>query len=105
MKPEKQSIALPSGTLDYWVAGEGTPVVHCHPAGGVRWGGVQKALATKFKLYTPIVPGFDGTADHADIETIRDVAGLIARFIDRAIGKPVDLIGHSFGGWVAAWLA
>jgi pimeloyl-ACP methyl ester carboxylesterase len=105
MQPEKKTIALASGPLEYWVAGSGAPVVHCHPAGGVRWGGVHEALAGRYTVYAPVVPGFDRSADHAAVTTIRDLGKLMGTFIDTVIGDKVHLIGHSFGGWVAAWLA
>jgi pimeloyl-ACP methyl ester carboxylesterase len=105
VQPEKKTITLPSGPLEYWVAGTGAPLVHCHPAGGVRWGGVHEALAERYTVYAPVVPGFDGSADHAAVATVRELGQLMGTFIDEAIGDKVHVIGHSFGGWVAAWLA
>jgi len=33
------------------------------------------------------------------------LAKLTGEFIDRAIGSECDVVGHSFGGWLACWLA
>ena len=105
MQPQASRVALSSGELGYYAAGEGRPVVYLHPAGGVRWTRVQDALAGSFKLLVPVMPGFDGTPAHAPVKSMRALAALAAEFIDKAVGAPCDLIGCSFGGYLATWLA
>jgi pimeloyl-ACP methyl ester carboxylesterase len=53
----------------------------------------------------PVVPGFDGTARHEKLRSMADLGDLVAEFIDTVIKEPCDVVGHSFGGWVATWLA
>jgi len=101
----KQQIELPSGELTYEVVGEGHPVLFLHPAGGVRWSPFHEGLARSFKVYVPIMPGFDGTPFHESVRSMEALAGVVGEFVDRAIGGNCDVIGHSFGGWLAAWLA
>jgi len=105
MQPQPSRISLSSGELAYYAAGEGRPVVYLHPAGGVRWTKVQDELAGSFKLLVPIAPGFDGMPAHSSVRSMKALAGLVAEFIEKTVGGPCDVIGCSFGGYLAAWLA
>lgn len=104
-QPALSTAQLATGALSYCVAGEGRPVLHLHPAGGLHWGGVHAALAKTHKVYAPVAPGFDGTPDHPGVDSIAGLGLLAAEFIERVVGGPCDVVGHSFGGWVAASLA
>lgn len=90
----------------YGVAGTGPAVVFLH-----GWGlsyrayhaALRRLVAARLRVYAPALPGFGGTADLPRAE--RDLAGY-ARWVDCfmsavGIGKPVTLVGHSFGGGVA----
>jgi len=105
MQPQPSRISLSSGELAYYAAGEGRPVVYLHPAGGVRWTKVQDELAGSFKPLVPIAPGFDGMPAHSSVRSMKALAGLVAEFIEKTVGGPCDVIGCSFGGYLAAWLA
>jgi len=105
MQPQASRVSLPSGELSYFAAGEGRPVVYLHPAGGVRWTKVLDELAKSFKLHVPIMPGFDGTAAHASVKSMKALAALVGEFVAKLVGGPSDVIGCSFGGCLAAWLA
>jgi pimeloyl-ACP methyl ester carboxylesterase len=86
------------------IRGAGRPLVYLHPAGGVRWSKVLEKLSETYALHVPTFPGFDGTAIDPAITSRRALATAVGRYIDK-IGKPVDVIGCSFGGAVALWLA
>jgi len=105
MQPQARKISLSSGELSYFAVGEGRPLVYLHPAGGVRWTKVQDELAKSFKLLVPIMPGFDGTPAHVQVESMKGLAALAGEFIEKTLGGPSDVIGCSFGGYLAAWLA
>ena len=75
------------------------PLVYLHPAGGVR----PTRVLEKLKPHQPVFPGFDGTAVQ-DIRSRKDLALWAARYIEK-LGQPCDVIGCSFGGAVALWLA
>ena len=53
----------------------------------------------------PVIPGFDDTPVLASVASMRDIAHLAAEFVETVIGDPADVIGQSFGGWAAPWLA
>jgi len=85
--------------------GTGRPLVYLHPAGGVRWTKVLDALAETHTVHMPTFPGFDGTPLHSGIDTRKALAGLVADYIESEIGQACDVMGSSFGGAVALWLA
>jgi pimeloyl-ACP methyl ester carboxylesterase len=102
---QEASVDLSSGKLTYFHAGTGRPLLYLHPAGGVRRSQVLAGLAESFALYVPVIPGFEGTPFHEGVTTRRALAGLAGEFMDRVIGKRCDVMGWSFGGCVALWLA
>jgi pimeloyl-ACP methyl ester carboxylesterase len=105
MQPQQRKVSLSTGELTYFVAGEGRPIVYLHPAGGVRWTRVLEGLAKSFALHVPVMPGFDGTLAHGTVKSMQGLAKLSGEFIDKVIGGPSDVMGCSFGGCVALWLA
>jgi pimeloyl-ACP methyl ester carboxylesterase len=105
MQPQQRKVSLSTGELTYFVAGEGRPIVHLHPAGGVRWTRVLEGLANSFAVHVPVMPGFDGTIAHGSVKSMRELASLVGEFIGKVGGGPCDVIGCSFGGYLAAWLA
>ena len=85
--------------------GSGRPLVYLHPAGGVRWTGVLERLARSRTLHVPTFPGFDGTETEASVSSRQGLARLVGEYIERNIGTACDVMGCSFGGAVALWLA
>jgi pimeloyl-ACP methyl ester carboxylesterase len=102
---QARTVSLSTGELTYFVAGEGRPVVYLHPAGGVRRTRVLEGLAKSFALHVPVMPGFDGTTAHSAVKSMRGLASLVGEFIEKVMAGPGDVIGCSFGGYLAAWLA
>jgi pimeloyl-ACP methyl ester carboxylesterase len=86
--------------------GSGKPLLILHEElgwpGWLKW---NSALAQKHSLLIPQHPGFSRTVRSEWISNIRDMAGLYARYlVDQQIA-PVDAIGFSLGGWIAAEMA
>lgn len=109
MERREHTIRLASGALRYAVQGRGRPLLYLHPLGGLRWTRVLDRLAQTHTVYAPLMPGFDGSPTHAGVNSGEQAGRLAGEFIDSAIeasrSAPVDVMGHSFGGWVALWLA
>jgi pimeloyl-ACP methyl ester carboxylesterase len=101
----EQSIRLASGELTYLQAGSGRPLLYLHPAGGVRRSQVLEGLAQSFALYVPVFPGFEGTPFHPGIDSRQALARLVAEFHANVVKTRCDVMGWSFGGCVALWLA
>jgi len=105
MEFARKDVKLASGNVTYFVGGSGQPLLYLHPAGGIAVSKPLEALTERHTLYMPLTPGFDGAPVHPGVNTMEGLADLAAAFIDAVIGKPCDVIGASFGGWEALWLA
>jgi pimeloyl-ACP methyl ester carboxylesterase len=101
----EHSVRLTSGELTYFRAGSGRPLLYLHPAGGVRRSKVLEGLAQSFALYVPVMPGFEGTSFHPAVRTRQALAAMAAEFLQAIIGPRCVVMGWSFGGAVALWLA
>ena len=102
---ESARATLASGEVRYWFAGAGAPVLYLHAAGGARETAGLELLAQRNRVYMPVIPGFDDTPLLESVATMRDIARLGAEFIETVIGERTDVIGQSFGGWAAPWIA
>jgi len=102
---QEKKIQLASGELSYFRAGSGPPLLYLHPAGGVRRSKVLEGLAQSFALHVPVIPGWEGTAFHPGVSTRSALGELIAEFHADVIATRCDVMGWSFGGAVALWLA
>jgi pimeloyl-ACP methyl ester carboxylesterase len=90
--------------IQYLEDGDGPAVVMLHGAGGLRVDEqVFAALASHYRLLVPSQPGFDGSTP-GQAATIPEVADVMAAFIRATVGR-ASVIGESFGGAVASWLA
>ena len=105
MNFEKRIAKLDDGKVDYYIGGEGSPVLYLHGAGGLLKSRAHELLSTSHRLYMPVTPGYDGTEFFEGVDTMSRLADLTAKFILSEIGNSCDVIGHSFGGWQACWLA
>ena len=85
--------------------GSGRPLVYLHPAGGVRWTAALERLARTRTLHVPTFPGFDGTETEDWVTSRQGLAHLAGDYIEKNIGAACDVMGCSFGGAVALWLA
>ena len=101
----EKKIQLSSGELTYFHAGQGRPLLYLHPAGGVRRSKVLAGLADSFSLHVPVIPGWEGTAFHEGLTSRHRLSQLVAEFARKLIGERTDVMGWSFGGAVALWLA
>ena len=85
--------------------GEGKPLVFLHGLFGQEWGGFLDDLATTRKVYAP---AHAGSVDLADLETLDGLWDLLIYYDDLFASLRLDrfdLVGHSFGGMVAAEFA
>ena len=77
------------------------PLVYLHPAGGVR----PTKVLEKLQPHQPVFPGFDGTPTDRNFTSRKQLGAWVGQYIEREIGGPCDVMGCSFGGAVALWLA
>lgn len=108
-KIRKQVVPVLGGALDITVniAGKGKPLVFLHSAGGFYWDDFLDGLADHYTVYAPHFPGTaPGKPNEIDVvDNLWDVVLAYDDLLDGLGLKKVRLIGHSFGGLLAAELA
>lgn len=86
--------------------GNGKPLLVLHEElgwpGWLKW---NAALAEKHTLLIPQHPGYSRTPRAEWIANVRDLGGFYANYLLEQNLAPVDVIGFSLGGWIAAEMA
>src|SRR6266478_2547582 len=87
--------------------GDGEPFVYLHSALGesMLWLPFHQAFAKKFKVYSPLHPGFGHSGGFEQIADIEDMAFHYIDMLDSLGLEQVCLGGVSLGGWIAAEIA
>lgn len=101
-----KTIATPHVPVRYFEGGDGAPLVFLHGAGGlVAEDPFLNALAKKYHVYAPLLPGY---GDSEECSELRDMLDFTLHTWDvvGALGlKDPILVGHSMGGMIAAEMA
>ena len=86
--------------------GSGKPaVVLHHSIGGLGWTPLHEALARRFQLFAPDIPGYGRSQRPEWARDPRDLAILLNDGLERLALADVVLIGLGFGGYLAAEMA
>ena len=86
--------------------GTGRPLLIFHDELGYPgWMAWNAALAETRTLLIPLQPGFGKTPRVDWIRTYRDLAGFYSQMVREMLLEPVDVIGFSAGGFIAAEMA
>jgi pimeloyl-ACP methyl ester carboxylesterase len=103
---ELKTIPTPHAPVRVFEGGNGKPLVFLHGAGGLTaQDPFLAALAAKFKVYAPLLPGY---GDSEEAPGLRDMLDITLHYLDLvdALGlKDPLLAGHSMGGMIAAEMA
>jgi pimeloyl-ACP methyl ester carboxylesterase len=103
--PEQVRLAVDGGEIQLQRGGAGAPLLLLHGGGSGTWGRFHDLLAQRFEVIAPVHPSF-GLSDEIDrIEGVDDLVYHYLDLLDRLQLPAVDLLGLSFGGWLAAELA
>jgi pimeloyl-ACP methyl ester carboxylesterase len=89
-----------------WGAGAPVLLLHGNPDSGIMWEGIAGHLAERYHCIAPDLPGFGHSEVPMHFQPSRDgMAQFVEQFLDAAaVGRPVDLVAHDFGGPFAfAW--
>jgi pimeloyl-ACP methyl ester carboxylesterase len=86
-------------------AGEGEPLLYLHGIGGLRWDPFVDALATRFAVHAPEHPGSGDSVGLEHLDGMWDLALHYDEVLDELGVDRARLVGHSFGGMVAAEVA
>jgi len=86
--------------------GAGRPLLMLHDElgfpGWMRW---NEEMAAERRFVVPLQPGFGRTPRVEWFGSVRDVAAFYARLLRESGLGPVDVVGFSAGGWIAAEMA
>lgn len=108
-KPRKRIVPVLGGRMEMTVnvAGKGKPLLFLHSAGGFYWDKFLDGLSEHYKVYAPHFPG-TGPGRPNEIEKIDNLWDAVVAYddmLDALRIRKCRLIGHSFGGLLAAELA
>lgn len=98
-----------AGSLVWRIWGEGPPLVLLHGASGswTHWIRNVPALAARFRVLVPDMPGFGDSDAPPEPHTAGGLAELVASWLDVVLPPPteIDLAGFSFGGIIGGLVA
>jgi pimeloyl-ACP methyl ester carboxylesterase len=86
-------------------AGSGSPVLFVHGAGGLFWDPLLDALAANHHVIAPEHPGAGDSQGIEHVEDLWDLVLYYNEFLDTLGVDTATVVGHSFGGMVAAEIA
>jgi pimeloyl-ACP methyl ester carboxylesterase len=91
--------------IRYMEAGDVEPLVHFHGAGGLRVSRSHELLAEQYRVILFETPGFGTSPVNDRTATIQELARTMAQAIASLGLDRYNLMGNSFGGRLALWLA
>jgi len=105
--PEGKSHVDISGVdLELFQRGAGEPLLFLHGGSGPERGSqFLDALAQQYRVVAPSHPGFGRSSLPESFDKVDDLAYFYLDLIDALDLDRVVLVGHSFGGWIAAEMA
>jgi pimeloyl-ACP methyl ester carboxylesterase len=103
---KEQTMRLGDNTLTVVQGGSGQPVLVLHEElGDPGWLQWHSELARSRTLIIPQHPGFGKSPQIRWIRNVRDLACFYSRLLREQGLAPIDVIGSSLGGWIAAEMA
>ena len=91
--------------IRYMEAGEGPALAHLHGAGGLRLTRGHDLLSATFRVIAFEMPGFGGSPENDRTRDMPELAATMAKAADALGLEQFSLMGTSFGGKTALWLA
>jgi pimeloyl-ACP methyl ester carboxylesterase len=86
-------------------AGQGAPLVHLHGASGLRLTPGHDLLTRQFRVIAFEMPGFGQSPENTRTQNMPELAATIAKAVENLGIDSFNLMGTSFGGRTALWLA
>ncbi|HEY7968075.1 MAG TPA: alpha/beta fold hydrolase [Solirubrobacteraceae bacterium] len=101
-----ERIAIGSGEISIRSGGDGPPLLFLHGGGGAgQWQPAHALLAAHHRVIAPDHPGFGSSDELPEVEGVDDLVYHYLDVIDHLGLERPAIVGHSFGGWVAAEIA
>src|SRR5215469_3500736 len=98
-------VAADGFRIRYMEAGQGPPLVHLHGAGGLRLTRAHDLLSRQFRVIAFEMPGFGQSPENNHTRDMAELASTMARAAGNLRLGNFNLMGTSFGGKTALWLA
>ena len=103
---ETKTIATPHVPVRYFEGGSGPALVFLHGAGGLMAEDpFLNALAKKYHVYAPLLPGYGDSEECAELRDMLDFTLHTWDVVDALDLRDPILVGHSMGGMIAAEMA
>jgi pimeloyl-ACP methyl ester carboxylesterase len=104
--PAATRVPMGSGEINLFRQGTGRPVLVLHAAGGAgSWNPYLEELSQHFDVIAPDHPGFGLSDELPEVATMTQLVDHYLGLLDVLGLDRFDLVGASFGGWLAAELA
>lgn len=91
--------------IRYCEAGRGEPLVSLHGAGGMRVSRSHELLAEQYRVIVFEIPGFGQSPANERSASLQELADTMAQAAANLGLERFNLMGNSFGGRLALWLA
>jgi pimeloyl-ACP methyl ester carboxylesterase len=91
--------------IRYLEAGGGPPLIHLHGAGGLRLTPAHDLLSRRFRVVAFEMPGFGESPENTRTESMPELASTMTQAVTKLGIDTFNLMGTSFGGTTALWLA
>ena len=106
--PETLNISLRGGDFEAQVLkdGSGPPLLYLHGAVGQKgWAPFLDALAQKFTVYAPYLPGYAKSSGLDKLDDLTDLTLYQFELLDALGVSKAHVVGHFLGGMIAAEMA
>ena len=101
-----ERLDLPGGSISILSGGAGPPLLFLHGGGAAgQWHPAHALLAAHHRVIAPDHPGFGQSDELPEVEGVDDLVYHYLDVMDRLGLERPAIVGHSFGGWVAAEIA
>lgn len=91
--------------IRYCEAGQGDPLICLHGVGGLRLSPAHVLLAQHYRVIAFEVPGFGHSPVNERSQSLAELANTMAQAATELGLERFNLMGNSFGGALALWLA
>lgn len=99
---ERQELVIAGIRTVVYAKGSGKPLVFLHGAGTFTGFGYAQEWTRTHRVIIPYHPGFGESEDDRRIDAMGDYALHCLDLFDALGLGAIDLVGYSFGGWMAA---
>jgi len=102
-EPDEVAFDLLGTTVSCWRAGSGEPILVLHDdTGHGTWGRFLDALAERFTVVAPAMPGFPPSTVPDWMRSVPEMAAMMQQVVARLGLESCAVIGFGLGAWVAA---